>query len=216
MPLGLLMLSRKWITHEQLTLALGRQRAAGNGRIGEWLVSTGAIGEETVARGVAAQWGLPVLLASDQSPEVSGLLPYLLTDAYKAIPVRIVARRILYLAVEQQVHSSLNRAIEKMTGFHVEPVILVPSVYERLARAARKSAFDSVPAHDRLFRTRSLKNLSCSILLLLDESPTCNVQIATIGKYVWVRLLRSGSNRLGEKVENILLTVTNADDSTDP
>ncbi len=215
MPLGLLMLSRKWITPEQLTLALGRQRTAGSGRIGEWLVATGAIEEETVARGVAAQWGVPVLSANNQSPETFGLMPYLLTDAYRAIPVRIVGKSILYLAVEQEVHSSLNRAIERMTGLHVEPVILKPSAHEMLARSAKKSAFSSVYPPDRLYRSRSLDNLASSILLLVDEAPTCNIQIAVIGKHVWVRLLRKGQDEMSEKIENILFTVIAEEDGVD-
>lgn len=202
------MLSRKWITHEQLAFALARQRAAGEGRIGEWLVSTGAIEQDTVARAVAAQWGIPVLSVSHHSLDMVNLVPPLLMDAYDAIPVRVVANRILYLAVEQQVHQSLNRAIEKMTGFRVEPVILPASDYVMLCNSAVRAVSSSGALPDRLFRARSVNNIADAILSLIDETSTFNVQIATVAQYVWVRLLRGDQDGSGESTENVIFTAT--------
>ncbi len=199
-PLGLLMLSRKLITHEQLTHALSCQRDAGQGRIGEWLVLTGAVQEDAVARAVAAQWGIPMLLARSQSTDVVGLVPILLTDAFNSIPVRIVASRILYLAVENQLHPSLNLAIERMTGFRVEPVVLTASDYRLLHLSTRQSTL----THGRFFRTHSANHLCTSILSLVDADSCSNLQIAVLGKYVWLRLLKRGVEGSEAKTEDIV------------
>lgn len=199
MPLGLLMLSRNLISREHLNLALSNQRASGQGRIGEWLVATGAIGEESVARAVAAQWGVPILSARVQATDVVGSIPLLLTDAFNSVPVRLVANRILYLAVDGQLHPSLNLAIERMTGFRVEPVVLTTSDYRVLHESAHRQA-----ANGRHFRTHSTTHLCASILSLLDAGESRNVQISVVGRYVWLRILRRGIEESRENIEDVI------------
>ena len=194
MPLGLLMLSRKWITRDQLATALGCQREKGKGRIGEWLIAGLACNEETVARAIAAQWGIPMLTEQSQSFEAATLVPGLLSEAFSAVPVRVAAQRILYLAVEQEVHPSFNLAIEKMTGLRVEPVVLPDSFY----RTLEGSAFKAPLSPGRIFHSSSVNHLCDSILALVDEAETGNMQIAALGRYVWVKLLR----KHGEDVHN--------------
>ena len=57
-PLGLVLLSKKQITPEQLRTALDAQRSAGRGRIGEWLQELGFVNE----RQVTASFGAPVVM----------------------------------------------------------------------------------------------------------------------------------------------------------
>jgi hypothetical protein len=62
-PLGLVLLSRQQLTAEQLRAGLAAQRAAGRGRIGEWLQALGFASEQQVTAALARQWSCPVLRA---------------------------------------------------------------------------------------------------------------------------------------------------------
>ena len=61
-PLGLLLLSRQQLTAAQLRTALEAQRAAGQGKIGEWLRQLGFVTELQVTAALARQWSCPVLI----------------------------------------------------------------------------------------------------------------------------------------------------------
>jgi len=70
-PLGLVLLSRQQLTPEQLRAALAAQRAAGRGRIGEWLQALGFASEQQVTAALARQWSCPVLRANSGPAEIS-------------------------------------------------------------------------------------------------------------------------------------------------
>ena len=61
MPLGLILLSRGWISHRELQEALAAQRRAQDGRIGEWLHRLHGISEETITKALGIQWNCTVL-----------------------------------------------------------------------------------------------------------------------------------------------------------
>ncbi len=60
-PLGLAMLEQGWITRAQLRGALEAQKAAGGGRLGQWLVRQQGVSEQLVTRALGLQWSCPVL-----------------------------------------------------------------------------------------------------------------------------------------------------------
>ena len=91
-PLGLLMLEKKWISQDQLRQALDAQKAAGKGRLGSWLVRQHAVCEETVTRALALQWSCPVMsVGSHQSATLAVVMPRLFVDACGALPLRVAA-----------------------------------------------------------------------------------------------------------------------------
>ena len=55
--LGLVMLEQGWITQAQLRRALDAQKAAGTGRLGDWLIQQDAVAEDRITRAL----GLPQL-----------------------------------------------------------------------------------------------------------------------------------------------------------
>ena len=65
-PLGLLMVARGWLTHEQVVQALAAQRSAHGGQIGEWFEKLGFATQRQVTAALALQWGCPV--ATSLSP----------------------------------------------------------------------------------------------------------------------------------------------------
>lgn len=73
MPLGLVLLAKRWITPSQLKGALAKQRQAGHGSVGEWLKNLYGVSEDVIARGLAAQWSC-TYLRSD-TPGLEALSP---------------------------------------------------------------------------------------------------------------------------------------------
>lgn len=120
-PLGLVMLEQGWITQAQLRRALEAQRAAGGGRLGQWLVRQQGVSEQLVTRALGLQWSCPVLGVEIHDAEgLTTFLPRLFIDAFGALPLRVAAGKILYLGFEARLDPVLALAVERMTGLRVE------------------------------------------------------------------------------------------------
>ena len=120
-PLGLAMLEQGWITGSQLRGALEAQRAAGGGRLGQWLVRQQGVSEQLVTRALGLQWSCPVLgIDAHDAEGLTALLPRLFVDAFGALPLRVAAGRILYMGFESRLDPVLALAVERMTGLRVE------------------------------------------------------------------------------------------------
>jgi hypothetical protein len=127
LPLGLVMMEQGWITAAQLKQALEAQKAAGGGRLGDFLVRQRAVTEQLVTRALSLQWSCPVLPLSFHDPEaLSPLMPRLFIDAFGVLPLRVAAGRLLYLGFEERLDAVLALALERMSGLRVESG-LVPS-----------------------------------------------------------------------------------------
>jgi hypothetical protein len=120
-PLGLAMLEQGWITSAQLRRALEAQKAAGTGRLGQWLVRQQAVNEQLVTRALGLQWSCPVLGLEAHSPDgLTAVLPRLFVDAFGCLPLRIAAGKIVYLGFESRLDPALALAVERMTGLRAE------------------------------------------------------------------------------------------------
>ncbi|MGB0052775.1 MAG: hypothetical protein WBQ02_11070, partial [Terracidiphilus sp.] len=120
-PLGLTMLEQGWISPDALRSALAAQRAAGAGRLGEWLVRLKSASVEQVTRTLGLQWSCPVLKMDAHAPEgLTVVLPRLFVDAFGALPLRMAANRIVYLGFEDRPDPALALAVERITGLRVE------------------------------------------------------------------------------------------------
>ena len=140
-PLGLTMLEQGWITSAQLRHAVEAQKAAGGGRLGQWLVRHQGVSEGLVTRALGLQWSCPVLpLEFHDAEALTGLLPRLFIDAFGALPLRIAAGRLLYLGFEDRLDPVLALAIERMTGLRVESGLVQGSLFG--------------PAHARMLSAR--------------------------------------------------------------
>jgi Type II secretion system (T2SS), protein E, N-terminal domain len=129
-PLGLLMMQRGWISREQLHRALDAQRVAGAGRLGYWLMRQSAASEETITRALGLQWSCPVLDAERHACiRLSPWIPRLILDAFRVLPVRLAATRILYLGFVERLDPVLALAVERMTGLRVECCVVAESQF---------------------------------------------------------------------------------------
>ncbi len=120
-PLGLLLLANGLITHPQLQHALAMQRRAGTGKIGRWLVDEFGLEEQCVTRALSVQWSCPVLTTEGFDARAMALVvPRVLVEAMRLVPLRIASERILYVGFEDRLDASAALGIERMCGLKVE------------------------------------------------------------------------------------------------
>jgi hypothetical protein len=163
-PLGLVLLAQGDITPGQLREALQRQKNAGTGKIGEWLVRMGALSEPQVTAALATQQRCPVL--SPQEPQWLAprwRWPDSLVERYRAVPVFYnPAQSLLYVGFLDLVDHAFVYVLEQLLRSRVEPCI-VPSRVHAQYLELRRHAFDvnTVEIHQRqgsIEMTRTVSN----------------------------------------------------------
>lgn len=183
-PLGLLMLEHKWITHEELRAALGAQQQAGGGRIGNWLVRQGAVKEETVTRALALQWSCPVIACDGHLPEaLTAAMPRLFVDAFTALPVRITGTSVLYLAFEDALDPVLALAISRMTGLRVECGVVSESQFRPALTRMLDAAFPPVSLIEAVTPAAAAQTFARE----MERTRPVASRLVRVHDYLWLR-----------------------------
>ena len=192
-PLGLAMLEQGWITAEELRRALEVQRAAGEGRLGQWLVRSRAASEVTVTRALALQWNCPVLsLDAGAAEPLTALLPRLFVDAFGALPLRIAAEKILYLGFEERLDPALALGLERMLGLRVESGI----VRESRFRAAHHRILGAQFPPVELIEAATHSALAKTLTVAIERARPCEARLVRVHDFFWLRLWhRNPSNQ---------------------
>ena len=184
-PLGLVLLSRGVITHEQLQRALAEQRTGG-GRIGEVLTRLGFASEEQVTLSAAVQWGCPVISLKDRAAETEIKLPHFLLELHSCLPVYYAqAANKLIVGFVQQIDRNLLSAIEEMTATVAVPACITPSDFQlrirELASNVRNEevTVDSVKSPSEM--ARIVRNYAVQIEAAAVRFTRCR-------EYIWSRL----------------------------
>jgi hypothetical protein len=188
-PLGLLLLARQQITVEQLRAALEAQRAAGHGRIGDWVQQLGFASEHQVTAALARQWSCPVLGAHfpAASNKIFPQIPLVLLESFAMVPVDYVeASKTLHVAFSDGIDYCLLYAIEQMTGCHTEPCLAVSS----LVRARLESFSHRREDSEAVFERLEDADLSRIVRSYCARLSAPEIRLASCGPYVWVRLMR--------------------------
>ncbi|MGA9063327.1 MAG: hypothetical protein WB341_16905 [Terracidiphilus sp.] len=195
-PLGLTMLEQGWITHHDLRAALEAQRAAGGGRLGGWLVRLESVSEELVARALALQWGCPVLGMEFSNPEgLTALVPRLFVDAFRALPLRAAAERILYLGFEDHLDPALALAVERVTGLEVVSGLVQESLFRPAHERLLEARFPAV----ELIEASTEPALAAALTEAVERSRPVESRLARVHDCLWLRMwLRPQSGPLPE------------------
>ena len=187
-PLGLLMLSRKQLTASQLRIALEQQRAAGHGRIGDWLQELGFATEGQITSALARQWSCPVLRTS---LEILGAgrfipIPLLLLESFQMMPVEFAeARKTLLIAFSEGIDHTVLYAIEQMLGYRTDACLVCPSTLRKgLQALAQRHAVKDV-VFDRVEDASECVRIIGSYAAKVGAE---EVRVAKCGKYIWIRL----------------------------
>jgi hypothetical protein len=188
-PLGLILLSRRQLTAEQLREALAAQRAAGRGKIGEWLEELGFITEQEVTAALARQWSCPVLRPATTAIGVGRLppIPLLLLDAFQMMPVEVVAKRTLLVAFSEGVDYTMLYAIEQMLGYRTEACLVSSTVLRRSLEALARDRNSTDVVFERMEDAHECARI---IANYSDKVGADEVRLARCGDHLWVRLER--------------------------
>lgn len=208
-PLGLLMLSQGWITHEQLRTALEAQRSAGGkGRIGAWLMRQCNLPEERVTRALSMQWGCPVLSLQNHQPEmIATLIPRILLDTYGMVPLR-ASRHLVYLAFEDRMDATVALAARRMSGMRVEAGVVTASQFLRTHERMMATAFPKT----QLVDVASAGEVVRLVAEAVERVRPQQAKLVRMHRYFWLRLWHTVGNGPGgsplpriHQVEDLLL-----------
>jgi hypothetical protein len=184
-PLGLAMLEQGWISQAQLRRALDAQRAAGGGRLGQWLVRQQGVSEQLVTRALGLQWSCPVLgLELHDVEALTVLLPRLFIDAFGALPLRVAAGKILYLGFESRLDPVLALAVERMTGLRVE----CGMVQESLFHAAHTRMLNARFPRVELIEASSEPALGQALARRVETARPVESRLVRMHDCFWLRL----------------------------
>jgi len=192
-PLGLLLLSRRDVSAEQLRAGLEAQRAHGSGKIGEWLESLGFINENQVTAALARQWGCPISKVNSfvhrafPGPQI----PLALLEKSKMIPVEFVpSSATLLVAFANGIEYQSLLAIEQMLGCRTEPCMAVSSFVSTGLRELSSEQDDAEFVFDKINDASEFCRIVRSYCLRLLPS---EIRLVNCGPYIWVRLFRTAA-----------------------
>jgi len=184
-PIGLIMLEQGWITQSQLRRALEAQKAAGAGRLGEWLVRQQAVSEHLVTRALGLQWSCPVLPLEHSGPEpLAASMPRLFVDAFGALPLRVAAGKLLYLGFEDRLDPALALGVERMTGLRAESGLVRQSLF----RAAHGRMLESKFPPVELIEAVSDAALAQAFSRALEKNKPVESRLIRVHDCVWLRM----------------------------
>ena len=195
LPIGLLLVNRTAITHDQLREALRLQREAGRGKLGDWLRQLDAVNESQITAALAQQWGCPVFPLEQLSSSLlsSELLPLPLLESAGAVPAYASPDgRLLHLAFGERIDHTALYAIEQMLSCRT------------VACAANESTISAVLAQFRqhsdsaetCFETvRDPREMSLIIASYAAELRAVQIALVRTATYIWVRFHRKDAKR---------------------
>lgn len=180
MPLGLILLSRGWISHRELQESLAAQRRAGHGRIGEWLHRLHGISEETVAKGLAIQWSCAVLPSGMPGLEPApGLIPTFLRRRYEFALLRQGPDASLYLAGRYRPEHAAARAVEHMLRERVHAAFIEDSAWCCAEMDADDATELRIPGSD---------GAAAHISALVERIRPHDTRLVRVHDHLWLRM----------------------------
>lgn len=179
MPLGLILLSRGWITRQELQEALAAQRRAGEGRIGEWLGSLYGIQEATIAKALAIQWNCAVLPSGAAGVDFApSLVPTFLRQHYGLALLRQQSGAAFYLAGKYSAEHAAAHAMEHMLGAPVQAAFLEDSVW---------SAAESYPG-DVMELHSGRDGVTAGISGMVEQWRPTDARLVRVHDHLWLRM----------------------------
>lgn len=197
MPLGLILLSRGWITRQELQEALAAQRCASTGRIGEWLSQLHGVSQETIAKALAMQWNCAVLLSQTPGLELaSAILPPFLERRYELALARQGSDTALYLVGKCRAEQAAARAVEHMLGVPVRAAFLEDQAWPRTDADAEYKSEVLPPGPD---------GVAAHICELIERSRSGDARLVRIHDHLWLRMWTAARRRRSMQVRDVVL-----------
>ena len=196
MPLGLILLSRGWISHRELQEALAAQGRAQEGRIGEWLHHLHGISEETIAKGLAIQWNCAVLPSGMPGLEPApALIPAVLLRRYDLALLRQGPDAALYLAGKYRPEHAAARAVEHMLHEPVHAAFIEDGMW-RLGEVDASDTELEIPGRD---------GVAAYISELIERARPSDARLVRVHDHLWLRLWIGRRGRCPIQVRDVVL-----------
>jgi hypothetical protein len=190
MPLGLLLLSRGILSHEQLKIALDRQRASGT-NFGDVVQDLGFATQQQVTAAVAAQWGCPVFSLGERLLPAEVHIPKCLLELYGMLPVHYsqIGRRLMVGFVTRVQHHILY-TIERMTSCSAAPCFITATEYRQHMQSVVVAATENELVFERSSRlSDSLVEMAKLVRNYVSQAGAEEARFGMCGRYLWVRIL---------------------------
>jgi hypothetical protein len=186
MPLGLLLVSREILTHEQLKVALEQQRASG-ANLGETVQELGFATEQQVTSAVAAQWACPVFTLGDRPLPSEVRIPRRVLEQYGMLPVHYsqVGKRLMVGFVSRVQHHILY-TIEHITACSASPCFITASDYRRGMHSCNLTATENEIVFDRPSGTVEIAGL---VRNYVNQIGAERARFGMCRDYLWVRVV---------------------------
>ena len=184
-PLGLLMLSRGELSHEQLRRALEAQRQSGSGRIGEWIQKLGYAHEQQVTAALGAQWSCPVLR---RLPAVAAEfpVPFPLLRRFRMAPVHYSRpTRVLHIAFAADIEYRALLAIEEILQCKAEPCLADATALHAFLGRMEEERRGTDPTFEGVGGPEEMTRITSGYTAKLGAD---EVRVVGCGEYFWVRI----------------------------
>jgi len=198
LPLGLLLVDRGAISHDQLRTALQRQREAGRGRIGDWFVHLGMVNDQQLTHALGQQWGCPVFPLEPQTVRLScaDLLPLPLLESAFAVPAHASADgRLLHIAFGNRVDHTLLYGAEQLLGCQTVACVASGKAIGQVLDELRRTASWEDPCFENV---RDPREMTAAICSYAEHLRARRISVARAAAFLWVRFhgLRSARDLL--------------------
>jgi hypothetical protein len=187
MPLGLILLSRGWITRQELQEALAAQRNADGGRIGEWLRRLYGIEEATIAKALAIQWNCAVLPSGVAGVDFAlSLVPGFLRRCYGLALLRQDSGTAFYLAGKHGAEHAAAHAMEHVLGAPVQAAFLEDSAWST-------AAADPAESPEVYFAG---DGVAAGICKLVEDVRPADARLVRVHDHLWLRMWLKRDRRM--------------------
>lgn len=207
LSLGLALLSKGFLTEEQLRFAVDQSQWHGE-ELEATLARFGLAGEKQLAGARAAQWGYPVLGLELGNHLVPTDIPRSLLEAFSAAPLHYApSAKRLVLGFVDRVEHSLLQALEQVTGCRAEPCFITPTEFqEQMRRVTAAEDYEEVVVDDPGTPAQMAKSLGGYAL----EVTAREAAFVQCKNHIWTRL--SGKRRVIDvvfRLKNVAAPVKN-------
>lgn len=186
-PIGLVLLTQGWITHEQLKKALKAQRGGSRMRLGEWLVEHCGLSEARLTQALGLQWSCPVFSLDQHGGLPVTVIPRLLPESFGFVPLRLNPSGTLYLAFEDRIDHSLALALERLTRLRVESGLLSGSEFRLAQKRMQQSRFPRA----RMIEAGGLDLLAEAFTRHIEDEKPAEARLVRMRDLFWLRLWQS-------------------------
>ncbi len=185
LPLGLALLSRGFLTQDQLRFATERIQEGES--LETTVVRLGLANDRQLAAARAAQWGCPVLGHDGGGLLVQVDLPKTFLVGFSAAPLHYApAAKKLLLGFVHQVEHSLLQSIEEITGCRPEPCFMTPAEFAvQMERVTVVPDYEEVVIEEVVTRGQMARTLGGFAV----EAGAGKAHIVRCKSWVWARLV---------------------------